>query len=368
MMLNTNYSITIIFGGNVSNERIQWIDLSRCVAILCVIACHCIRTFYDYNVGFMQALSFPSQIFACSVLTIGRFGVPLFLMITGFLLLDRNYDNQKTVRFWKFKVKHLWICAIFWAIVGELFLILILHKNIPLEDIFFGILFLKPLSLSYFWYMPMIIGMYILIPFVANALKEYDLDVIIKPTVFFAILVYLLPFIISILKFNGIKGLSVELSLGFSGGTYGLYLIMGYLIKKGYFKKIKTHLLSLIVIISSIGFVLLEIYYFHAGFKLHIFYESPFIFVCAVCLFELFSRLKNIKFYNLIYKISIYSFGIFMIHDLYQMLFKPVFLNLSINNPLKFILLYVIVFALSMITVFIISKIPKFGKYVLLMK
>ena len=307
-MLNTTIYENYFLGDYILKERIQWIDLSRCIAILCVIVCHCIGTFYDYDAAFIQSLSFPSQIFACSALTLGRLGVPLFLLITGYLLLDRNYDNEKTLGFWKFKVKHLWICAIFWAIVGELFLILVLHKNIPLEDIFFGILFLKPLSLIYFWYMPMIIGMYILIPFVANALKEYDLDVIIKPTVFFAILVYLLPFIISILKFNGIKGLSVELSLGFSGGTYGLYLIMGYLIKKGYFKKIKTHLLSLIVIISFIGFVLLEIYYFHAGFKLHIFYESPFIFVCAVCLFELFSRLKNIKFYFFLILFSFFSY------------------------------------------------------------
>lgn len=367
-MLNTNYSITIIFGGNVSNERIQWIDLSRCVAILCVIACHCIGTFYDYNGGFMQALSFPSQIFACSALTIGRFGVPLFLMITGFLLLDRNYDNQKTVRFWKINVKHLWICAIFWAIVGELFLILVLHKNIPIEDIIFGILFLKPLSLIYFWYMPMIIGMYILIPFVANALKDYDLNVIIKPTVFFAIVIYLLPFIISILKINGFKDLSVELSLGFSGGVYGLYIIMGYIIKKGYFKKVKTHLLSLIVILTFLVFILLELYYFNAGFKLHIYYESPFIFLCSVGLFELFSRIKKVKFYNIIYKISIYSFGIFVVHDLYRLLFNPIILKLGSNNPLKFILLYVIVFALSMITVVVISKIPKFGKYVLFLK
>ena len=352
----------------LSNERIEWIDLSRCIAILCVIICHCIDTVYSLKVSAIPSLSLPSMTFAFSALSLGRLGVPIFLMITGYLLLDREYDNQRTERFWNKNVKHLVICALFWAIVSELFLILVLHKNIALDDLFFGIIFLKPLSLVYFWYMPMILAMYVFIPFVANALQKYDLSVIVKPTFCFAIVTFLIPFIMSLLKFHGITDYSPELFLGFSGGAFGIYMIMGYIIKKGYFKRIKTRVMGLIFILAFIIFVLIKIYYFNIGFDVHIFYESPFILICAISLFELISRIKHVRFYNIIYKISIYSFGIFLVHDLYRMFLRHRILHLTMSNPLKFVIYYIIVFALSLITVIIISKIPKFGKYVLHIK
>lgn len=350
------------------NRRIEWIDLTRFLAILCVIVCHCIGVMYKYNADFMSHLSLSSQIFACSLLSIGRFGVPFFLMITGYLLLDRVYDSEKTSRFWSKNVKHLIICTIIWAIISELFLIFIMHNPISLQDFIVSIFLLKPLSLNHFWYMPMIIGMYILIPFVANALKEYDTKTILKPLIFFAVLVYLAPFLISLVKFYGIKGLSVQISLGFSGGVYGIYMVLGYLIKKDFLKKITSLIVALILIITFIVYIFIEIFYFNHGFTIHIYYESPFVLICSICLFELISRLKKVKFYATVYTLSKYSFGVFLVHNLYVRLFTHFFTKLNMNNSIKFIVLFLVVVILSYITVILISRIPKAGKYILYLK
>jgi len=217
--------------------------------------------------------------------------------------------------------------------------------------------------------MPMIIGMYVLIPFVANAIKDYDLDMIIKPLIFFAILSFVVPFIISLLKIYDIKHLKLGISLGFSGGIYGIYMICGYLIKKGYFKKFKSKVLSLMFISTFLVFICINLFYFNQGFDyIHIYYESPFILVCSICLFELITRIEKVKFYNIIQPMALYSFGVYVVHMFFRELLKPHIKMLSIANPFKFIILTAITLVLSYIAVIIISKIPKVGKYVLFIK
>ena len=48
-----------------------------------------------------------SRIFQFASLFIGRIGVPFFLMITGYLLVDRVYDDQKVRKFWNNNCKSL---------------------------------------------------------------------------------------------------------------------------------------------------------------------------------------------------------------------------------------------------------------------
>ena len=80
--------------------RIRWIDLARAVAILLVVLCHATESVYQLNLENMTSLSFQSRVFGFACFTAGRLGVPLFLMITGSLLLSRDYDNDRIKSFW----------------------------------------------------------------------------------------------------------------------------------------------------------------------------------------------------------------------------------------------------------------------------
>ena len=74
------------------NDRIVWIDLLRCIAILCVVLCHATEAVYDFDLESMTPIR-PTVVLAFTLFTIGRTGVPIFLMVTGYLLLDRSYDE-----------------------------------------------------------------------------------------------------------------------------------------------------------------------------------------------------------------------------------------------------------------------------------
>ena len=73
-------------------NRIAWIDLLRCIAIFCVILCHAATAVYDFDLESMTPIR-PTVVLAFTLFTIGRMGVPIFLMVTGYLLLDRPYDE-----------------------------------------------------------------------------------------------------------------------------------------------------------------------------------------------------------------------------------------------------------------------------------
>lgn len=86
---------------NTANKRVDWIDLARALAILFVVLCHSSEAIYSFDMKYVASLSLQSRIFEFTSFTIGRLGVPLFLMISGYLLLDRDYTDQKCKGFWK---------------------------------------------------------------------------------------------------------------------------------------------------------------------------------------------------------------------------------------------------------------------------
>ena len=71
---------------NAKKERIFYYDFLRAFAIIAVIICH--------SDLFFGSLDTPLRIIAQMTFhDIGRIGVPIFLMISGALLLNRDYKN-----------------------------------------------------------------------------------------------------------------------------------------------------------------------------------------------------------------------------------------------------------------------------------
>ncbi len=86
--------------GNVTENksprnRIEWLDFARMIAIILVVLCHAVENVYALKLDYISSISVQSKIFVFTAFTLGRIGVPFFLMISGYLLLDRAYDTQK---------------------------------------------------------------------------------------------------------------------------------------------------------------------------------------------------------------------------------------------------------------------------------
>ena len=88
-------------------DRIFYLDEVRALAIILVILCHIIREFCQIrpsgSLGWFSVGVF---------IELGVMGVPLFLMISGSLLLNREYDLPD---FLKRRFTRILIPFIFWA-------------------------------------------------------------------------------------------------------------------------------------------------------------------------------------------------------------------------------------------------------------
>ncbi|MBQ6344773.1 MAG: acyltransferase [Methanobrevibacter sp.] len=304
-----------------------------------------------------------SRIFNFASLFIGRIGVPFFLMISGYLLLDRAYDDERIRKFWNTSCKGLVIVTVIWAAIYVISLQFLTAGSPQVNYAEAGTLFF-----SHMWYMPMIIGMYLSMPFVASALNHFDVDTIYQATIAFTLLAFLLPFVTLVCKMHGIDGVAIQYCLGFSGGIYGIYIILGYLVKKGKFLNVSSLKLWVLAIVSFLVCILFQYYAFVINYDFFLWYEFPFILLGSFALFELCSRVKTVRFYSWVTVISKYSFAVFLIHNIFRLPLLPLVVQLPFSEPVKAIVLWILLVVFSFTAAAIIYRIPRFGKYILYMR
>ena len=347
----------------MGKTRVEWIDFVRAIAILTVLYIHATDGIFIISSDAILNYTIYSRIFNFASLFIGRIGVPFFLMITGYLLLDRAYDDERIRKFWSKNCKGLIIVTVIWAIIYAISLQFITIGSGQVNFSEAGNLFF-----SHMWYMPMIIGMYLSMPFVSSALEKFDAETIWQATIVFSLLAFLLPFITTVLAINGIENVNIQYCLGFSGGVYGIYIILGYLVKKEQFKGISSGKLWLLAAISFIICVLFQYYAFIKGYDFFLWYEFPFILTGSFALFELCSRMGSVRAYPIVTFLSKYSFAVFLVHNLFRLPLLPIVVQLPFSEPVKAIILWILLIFFSYLATVIIYRIPRFGKYILYMR
>ena len=347
----------------MSKTRVEWIDFVRAIAILTVLYIHATDGIFIISSDAILNYTIYSRIFDFASLFIGRIGVPFFLMITGYLLLDRTYNDERVRKFWQKNCKGLIIITIIWAAIYAVSLQFVTVSSVHVNFSEAGNLFF-----SHMWYMPMIIGMYLSMPFVSSALSHFDPKTIYQATIVFTLLAFLLPFVTTVLAMHGIENVNIQYCLGFSGGVYGIYIILGYLVKKNLFKKYSSSKLAVLAIVSFLICVLFQYYAFVKGYDFFLWYEFPFILTGSFALFELCSRMETVRAYPIVTFLAKYSFAVFLVHNLFRLPLLPLVVQLPYSEPVKAIILWILLIIFSYIAVVIIYRIPRFGKYILYMR
>ncbi len=357
----------------MTKKRILWLDYARAFAIVTVLIAHSVEYAYALNVKDTLKLGTVSFVIKLAAVVVGRLGVPIFLMLSGYLLLDRDYSTSEKIKaFYKNKLLPLVITSEAWVVIYTAYQLFIEKQKFILMDFIKDLLFVKDNFFGHFWYIPVIIGIYIALPFVSNAIKNIDLKVLAVPLIVLCITVF------------GIKTIGVldtacgwELKLikkvftDFSGGVHGAYVIIGYLVKKDAFKKIKSWILWVGALASGAFTGYSLTLSLRSGNDYHLWYDFAGILLCSVFLFELFSRINNenkiIKFFGkFANSVSVLSFGMYFIHKPVLSFIRYRILNFGFYRPVNLILFFVIMFVVSYITSLIISKIPKLRKILLL--
>lgn len=163
-------------------NRIYWLDVVRSIAIVTVVFIHALESVYSCNLEEWEMLSFCSRLFRTLNFSIGRLGVPLFLFLSGYILLSRNYDNEEAfIKFYKRKFVKLLITAELWILIYDVFGMVYLKNDVTLQILVKNVLFMKSNYMSNMWYMPMILGMYIVIPFLGVLLHRCGKKILMIP-------------------------------------------------------------------------------------------------------------------------------------------------------------------------------------------
>lgn len=348
----------------MDKKRFLQIDVLRAIAIICVIICHSTESVYSFEPNVVSSHSLKSMIFQFSSITVGRIGVPIFLLITGYLLLDKYYDSVAIRRFYVKNWLGLLLTTEIWIVIYNIFLTVYLKIPFVLSDFIYQLLLVKNVNLCHMWYMPMILGIYLFIPLVANALHSTKSGYLKLPLIIYTSFAFVFPVVNKILTISNESLYAVSsFDLGFSGGVYGLYLLFGYFLKNNALKKIKIGFLFLSAIISFASIVSLQIYTYHTGNRYNLWYDNIFILICSVSVFELITRIKKIRFSGMWYIISKYSFAVFLIHKLLLIIAVNNGIYTFASNPVQILLLTVCTLIICLAVIHLINQIPKLGKY-----
>lgn len=362
---------------NLHNNRIVKYDVARVFAILRIILCHCSDYIYGYNFNFINNLSISSKVFYFSAFTIGRLGVPIFLFLSGALLLKKTIESDTNVLdFYKKNLLPLIIANTIWVFIYNLFFYLTCQENlVSIENIIKELLFLEKVPSLQMWYIPMIIGIYIGIPFVAKVIKSFSFKAFLPILILIFISNFILPTINVFFKIFGSKEIYESLlSISFLGAQYGLYVILGYYISinnKIKANKLWTCLIGLISFIVIIGIQILS-YSTISKYNNFVWYDNVFLLICSACLFIVINDMHdekiNLKLSKNLYFISRMSLALFFIHPIILYFTKNEIIKLSIINPLKVVLLFIFTTLISTIFVIIMSKVRILSKYLLIIK
>lgn len=374
----SNVSANQVNNENI-NCRVDWLDLVRSIAIITVVVCHTIENLFYADIYLMESPSLGARLFALLFHTVGRMGVPLFLFLTGYLLLDRKYNTaNEVVRFWKTKLLPLVITYELWLLIYEIYNALFGNKVFDIKALIYRMIFFKYCDWSHMWYMPMIIGMYLMLPLVSYVLKAFPSKLFIIPTAACFFYCFVFPNINIVTPVY-----SNILSLDFTGTAFGLYIVCGYFMKKliAYLhtalkgKRLKICIAGLFFI-SALSFaatVAFTMLCFSKGIAFDLWYDFSLLFISTVCLFMGIGLIfidRKLPLRRVWNKISMSSMGIYFIHAiLVSALGKMNFLGGSpLSRSVKFVVYTVVCFALSFLISELLARIPYASQLLLLRK
>jgi len=230
-----------------AKRRIYWLDVARVVAIISISLNHAVNRSYDnYTNQMAEFMTIPlaSTVFKAVISVFSHLGVPLFLMISGALLLKKNITDENGIKnFYKHNyldlliTSEIWYFIMYWCIsLGQLFV----NGGNPfskLPSLIGGLvktmLFIDQVTFDSMWYIPMILAVYLLIPIFALVLKKVSLKVMLVPCMIVFLSTMVIPNINAFLALAG-SDTQIEFALCSSNvfSAYFLYVFAGYWISR----------------------------------------------------------------------------------------------------------------------------------------
>ena len=362
---------------SISDNRIVWLDVIRCVAMIMVIGVHCIDPFYISPT--MRAIPDYTH-WAAIYGSLLRPSVPLFVMMTGLLLLP--VKKQPLGKFYKKRIYRVLFPFLIWSVLYSMFPWVTGVLGLPKEII--GDFFcytqgqesqslidsLKDVAMipfnfshkeNHMWYIYLLIGLYLYMPFFSAWIENAD-----RKTKRAFLLIWIISLFIPYLK-EYVANCLFERS-GYVFGTdtwneFGLfyyfagfngYLLLGHYVKKGNdWSLMKTFILC--ILMFAVGY-----YITYTGFsttasnpnatetEMELFFTfcSPNVLLMTLATFLLLQKvvITNSTVIKVLANMTQCGFGIYMVHYFvvgpFFLLIGPSSLPIPLQVPLMAICIF----------------------------
>lgn len=338
----------------IINNRHTWIDIIRIFAILAVLAIH-VDSIFILMYNKISWVDWWASNFYSSLI---HFAVPMFIMLSGYLLLDKQEDDKL---FYSKRLYKVVIPLFAWSIIYMIF-----KTNYNLYSVFtvdFVKQFLSANIYYHLYFLDLIIGLYLITPFLRKILAKADICDVYR----YLVLWFIFTPVVQLLSIFGYQvSLPVEVATGYLG-----YYILGYTIKKSVIND-KIVLIAAVavtasIIITAIGTYIMTVDkgqfndYFISWYSLTTLANSIGLFIL---LRRVFSRADLHKWEEPIRIVGISTMGIYLVHPiLLDFIFNGVFgvhlLSVDVLSPIISIPLVTgLLFVSSLVFVLVLQKIP----------
>lgn len=374
-----------------TEKRQYYLDILRAVAIISITLNHAVnRSYANYSGQMAEFYSIPlwSTMLKTVVTVFSKIGVPLFMMITGVLIMNKKMDSKEDIkRFYRHNLLSLLITTEIWYVLIYWYLVFFGNNNIlenrgiwgTIGGMFETMLFQNQVTFDSLWYMPVIMCIYTTIPFVIMAKNKLSGEKASAWLVLPLIIVYLnnmvLPAVNAVLESQALRTFTSTLQMVDLVAYFYIYIILGYFVGKGILDKWKTWVVALIALGSfalCCGFQL----YMYAQPMDHLMdYDFPLLPICAAALLELARRkahlLKAAR--KPVEGLSRISFGIYFLHIVIMTVLNSDKLDAIVHqsqwNPvLKLAYLEIVSVGASIVIIVLLSNIKPLKKYLFMIK
>lgn len=309
-------------------------------------------------------------------------GVPLFLMISGALLLRRSYETrEQTKRFYRHNLLPLVITSEIWYFIMFWFIVYLKPGNTIWEtggmtgavrELLRTMLFFNQTTLGSMWYIPMILAVYTVIPLIATGLNRMeDKRYLLIPygiVLMHSMVIYNLNTFFKLAEIDYSLSLHLRSSNVFS--MYMLYMLAGWFIGEGKLKRIPDWVVVTGSVTSFVSLCAYQLWAFSREYVYLVSYESVGILVCAVFWFELIRRkgtlLKPLE--KPITYLSRVSFAIYFVHIVIMEGMRWTMDLSMFSRSQKFLVLELCSFVGSLVIIWVLSRFRVCRKYLFMIK
>lgn len=365
-------------------ENIGWIDVLRIAACFAVVFAHSCDAFVAQFE--MDREAFLAGVFGGSLV---RPSVPLFVMMTGALLLPLN-ENVRQGTFYRKRIGRLALPLVFWSVllplISYIYLVYInpgtTNPQFPMENYTLGLLVRNIYSFIFnfnfdttpLWYLYMLAGLYIIMPILSSWIKDANRKEI-KTVLYIWAASMCIPYIKMFAPMLGYQGnygnmgLYGECDWNVYGTFYYVSGFIGYLILAFYLKKyplewswkktayIGTPMFILGYMMTSIGYIITNEYYpgNYAYLEIIWYFCSINVFMMTLPIFITIQKL-NCESRPALSRLASLTFGIYLCHFPITFISYDLYAATSLPYLARIIISAITTFTISAAIVWIMSK------------